>query len=431
MIAFLSFVITCILTSFFYFPIEFSFLPGINTKMILAVIGILFFVMTELQRKEFRIHRDLLIIVVFAIIVSILGTLSMVVNGTNDTAYATYIISMLVWLSSAYCVCCIIKIVEGNLSIRSVFTYVTIVCVVQCVLALLIDNYPGIKSFVDAYINQDQLFLNKVDRLYGIGASLDTAGARFSACLVMIAVLANEQSTENRFVSYLYLLAFVFISIIGNMIARTTSVGVLLGVGYLMLMTLGRRNGFLVIRRLITILVVAVPICFLLYNNNSEFRQLLRFGFEGFFSLFEEGEWAVSSNEKLQTMVVFPETLKTWIIGDGYFDSPNSDMSFLGELTNSGYYMDTDIGYLRFIFYFGLMGLFSFIFFFFVIARVCCKFYPSYGLSIVLILVVGLIVWLKVSTDMFLVFALFLATGFVNYTDDDHKIDSNTSNELT
>lgn len=60
-------------------------------------------------------------------------------------------------------------------------------------------------------------------------------------------------------------------------------------------------------------------------------------------------------------MYVFPDNLKTWIIGDGYFSNPyNTDPFYIGTRSR-GYYMGTDVGYLRFIFYFGLIGLSAFI----------------------------------------------------------------------
>lgn len=80
----------------------------------------------------------------------------------------------------------------------------TFTCVLQCTLALLIDNVDSVKILVDQYISQATIaeneFLNEVKRLYGIGAALDPAGTRFSIVLLAIAtVLANDISgTKNN-----------------------------------------------------------------------------------------------------------------------------------------------------------------------------------------------------------------------------------------
>ena len=75
---------------------------------------------------------------------------------------------------------------------------------------------------------------------------------------------------------------------------------------------------------------------------------------------------------------------------------------------HGGYYMSTDIGYLRFIFYFGVVGLLAFSYFFYRWFCVCYKRAKSDGWLFFLFLLLNFAVWFKVSTDIFLVFALFL-----------------------
>ena len=70
--------------------------------------------------------------------------------------------------------------------------------------------------------------------------------------------------------------------------------------------------------------------------------------------------------------------------------------------------MGTDIGYLRFIFYFGMIGLSMFILYFYKVAKACMTRFPKYTTMFGLVLAINMIVWLKVSTDIFLVFAIFL-----------------------
>jgi len=58
----------------------------------------------------------------------------------------------------------------------------------------------------------------------------------------------------------------------------------------------------------------------------------------------------------LRAWSCFPTIFKTWCLGDGFFIDTTQDPWYVGP-TYKGYYMNTDIGYLRFIFYFGLIGL--------------------------------------------------------------------------
>ena len=81
-------------------------------------------------------------------------------------------------------------------------------------------------------------------RLYGIGAALDTAGVRFSIVLLLIAYLLceNEDVKQAKWKVFVYLFAFFVIAVIGNMISRTPSVGLLLGIAYLDVYKRQQRN---------------------------------------------------------------------------------------------------------------------------------------------------------------------------------------------
>lgn len=214
-----------------------------------------------------------------------------------------------------------------------------------------------------------------------------------------------------------YLSAFMFISIVGNMIARTTTIGIALSVVYLLILTrpfslssigkyksLWRMSGIM--------LVIAVCCSILFYNISPAFKQNLRFAFEGFFSLAEKGTWEVNSNEILKNMVVFPDEIKTWVIGNGYFDNPYDREPYYTGIRWHGYYQNTDIGYLRFIFYFGIFGLITFMAYFIKVALTCRKRLPETGSLFLMFLLLNFTIWCKVSTDIFLVFALFLCLPY-------------------
>ena len=403
-----------ILTSFFYFPFYTSLLPGgLNTKMVMAVVGLLIGVMKMLSSRTADLNKTFFMLSVYAIIVSLVCGFSVTYNNTADTAYVLYVMSMWTWLGGAYAVCNIIKSVHGKLSITLVANYLIGVCVFQCVMALIIDSVTSVQKIVDTYVLMGQEFNKSVNRLYSVGAHLDTAGLRFSLVLVLLAhILLKIQKTTYKKWLWLYLLAYVIIIVIGNMMARTTSVGLVLSLIYLVINSgLYKLELLPTTRKLWTwigiIMLLIVPFLFYKYNTDVNFYKDIRFAFEGFFAIYEDGEWEVGSNTTLKNMIVFPDNLKTWIIGDGYFGNPKGDPNYLGEITG-GYYMGTDIGYLRLIFYMGLTGLFAFSLFMCKAAQMCIERFKGYRMMILLLLSVHFIVWLKVSTDCFLIFALLL-----------------------
>lgn len=408
-----------ILTSCFFFPFEFYALPGINTKMVLALLGILFAAFRLAQKRSLCIPREMLWLTITASAVSLIALLSITLNRTPDTTYVSYLVSFFVWLSAAYAVCFVIKQIHGGLTVRLCLDYLVAVCVFQCIAALLIDQVIPVRLFVDRYFALDQSLLHSIKRLYGIGASLDVAGARFSTVLAALGVLLSEINTPlpaRRRTGYI--IAFLVISVIGNMIARTTLIGTIIGAGVILFGLLFRpsapeRTGQSAsIFTWIVTLTLVVTLCVILYNTVPTARRLFRFGFEGFFSLAEKGHWETSSTDKLtQSMVVFPETLHTWLIGDGYFMNSRYDENYLGDATIYGFYMGTDIGYLRFIFYFGIIGLIPMMGVIVYSAVACMRHFRTERLLFLMVLAVGLVVWFKVSTDIFCFFSLFLSAA--------------------
>ena len=207
----------------------------------------------------------------------------------------------------------------------------------------------------------------------------------------------------------MYIMMFVFITVVGSMISRTTSVGALVAIAYIIYATgiLSNTIKLINIRLwsiLIGITVIFVLFCIYLYNHVPAANNLFLFGFEGLINWLETGVWSTHSTDILQNMWIFPETFKTWVIGDGYFVDPNHPGS---------YYMMTDIGYCRFIFYCGLTGLIAFSILFVYIAIACYQRFSEFKHLFLILLLLEFVIWAKVSTDIFLVFALFLCIPMI------------------
>ena len=407
------------LTSMFFFPFEFTFLPGINTKMAMAAVGLVLFALDLAKGRAASLDRSFFLLSFLAALVSLAAFASAVINHTNDYTYASYIVSMWVWMGGAYVVVSAIKWVHGEATVEIVGNYLIAVCVMQCGLAIMIDSLPWFKELVNhwvlglGFVEND--VLEKANRLYGIGCSLDVAGTRFSCVLVIITFMSLKiAGTEKKRWIWLYLISFFVISVVGNIIARTTIVGVGMAVlvwliGAIAVRQAETRRFF--ISRWLAVLITAIIVCTVLYIESPVFKDNFRFGFEGFFSLFETGKWETNSNNILKNMIVFPDNLHTWLVGDGYLENPyRRDINYVGP-NFGGYYMATDIGYLRFIFYFGLVGLLLFCAYMVACANELMKRFPAYSWMFFCILLINLIVWMKVSTDIFVVMAIFLCVS--------------------
>ena len=307
--------------------------------------------------------------------------------------------------------------VHGCASVNLVSKYLIAVAVIQCLLAVLIDLVPFVKDVVNSYVvGFASMYsagegLEKAGRLYGIGAALDVAGTRFCVILSIIGIMIYETyQLNNKKQTILYLILFVILLVIGSMISRTTGIGLIFICLYMIFMFRYSKTNIGLYGIITISLIALITVVLILYNTNTFFNENLRFAFEGLFNYLETGQWRLSSTDTLQEMYVFPESLKTWIIGDGYFNEPYYyDPYYVGITKNNGlFYMGTDVGYIRFIYYFGVSGLLAFIMYFIVNAYHCVSDFPKKKWIFFAILMMNFIVWFKVATDIFCIFALFL-----------------------
>lgn len=409
-------IILGVILSFYLFPIGFTFLPpAINTKMILAVLGTVVFIFDNIRIYDLRINLNLVASILIAICFSIICYFAADYNYSDDYSYATYLGSFFVWLSGAYFVGWSFRHFYGEFSFRQLAYYLIAVCVTQCILALLIDNLPFLKVAVDAVVLQGQEFLDDIDRLYGIGASLDTAGVRFSVVLIIAAslLMRDEHVRSNSRIYFLILMSFFIIGIVGNMISRTTVLGFGIGFFYLIyssgvFKSIIQKNSIKTALIFIVVLSFIIFFAVFIYNNSAEYRTSLRFAFEGFFNWFETGEWRTSSTDKLnKEMWIWPQDTKSWLIGTGVFGN---------------FVYSTDIGYCRFILYSGLIGFCTFALLFVYNAIAFKIKVPHYGTMFLFFGALAFIIWLKVATDIFFIFALFYCIDSFSVQNDEHLI---------
>lgn len=395
-------ILAGITVSFFYFPLQFTFLPAIlNTKNQMAVLGLLFYFFDASRKRDSYSRRtDLGGALLWATVYSLWNFISVSINSSDDYSYATYISSAAVWFLAAYGAVGCVRRVHGNVSIRLITMYLAAVCAFQCLMAIWIDRNEAVRLIVDTYTYQGQDFMHEVNRLYGLGAMLDTAGVRFALVLILISfvLVVDEKVKFSKSWLWSLILCFMVISSLGNMISRTTTTGAVFALLVLLFSTglyrlvLVKGNGKLY-GVLGLALVVGVSIFVYLYNNDPWYYQQFRFAFEGFFNWVETGEWRTGSTDKLNAeMWIWPKTLDGWILGTGRFG-----------LWGFG----TDIGYCRLILYSGVIGFSIFSLFFVYNAFNFYGRYPRYKNMFLIFLAMSFIIWVKVSTDLFVIYAIF------------------------
>lgn len=404
----ISGILIAIVCSLYYFPISLQILPSVNSKMVVAALGLAFFGWERLKRKSLSVREDLFLVLCLGLVFSLSSYFSVVYNSTDDMIFATYFVSMCVWLGGAYCVVYLLRRMYGEVSLELVILYLGMMCAGQCVIAVMIDNIPVLQHAVNNTITGiDPEYFKKNPRLYGIGAGFDTAGIRFSCVLLGLSYLIKKSASLAR--KNFYILLFLIIGIVGNMISRTTVVGIAVACGYLLLSSISLHKITIIVtgQKVLWIiggcimLVVLYYVGVYMYNTMPDVRSTFEYGFEGFINLVENGTFSTHSSSLLLSHIgdIWPDNAKTWIIGDGYFADPYDPNKF---------YMGTDMGYVRFFFYCGVLGFAFFLLYFIGCTYVLCRRWSHLTLFFIFLLITQLIVWVKIPTDIFCFYALLL-----------------------
>lgn len=402
----LSIIILAIICSCYYFPITLNVLPSVNSKMFIAALGLLVFVWEHVKNRAPSIRKEMFPVLILGLLFSLSSYFSVAYNSTNDFVYATYFVSMSVWLGGAYFVIYMLRKVYGTVTLKTICFYLAIMCAGHCILAVIIDNVPILADMIDTvFVQVEKEYFEKNPRLYSIGVGFDTAGIRFSCVLLGTAYLIKKAVTnaERNF----YIVLFLIIGSIGNMISRTTVVGLAVACvylffsfGYWLKARLSLKNILWVVGSFLLVISL-IYVGNYLYANSQGFRDSFDYGFEGFINLYHTGSFSTHSSDLLVNSIgdILPDNVKTWIIGDGYFADPFDPRFF---------YMGTDMGYIRFIFYCGIIGLAVFLAYFICCTYVLCKREKNLNFFFLCLFIIQLIVWIKIPTDIFCFYALIL-----------------------
>jgi hypothetical protein len=243
-------------------------------------------------------------------------------------------------------------------------------------------------------------------RFIGFGSTYFGAGVMNGMALILLSYLFNA---KKRTTSQIIWFSFQYIIILGfgMMMARTTIIGFIISFIYLLIpsnLILSKQilsNKFRFITSILLIIIIsllllsyAFPKYFEILNNVS------KFAFEMFYNYSNKGNLETVSTNRMIEMYIFPDNWKTWLIGDGYFVSPD----------NNGYYMHIDIGHLRLIYYFGIIGLISYFAFQFYSIKILIHSTDNKKLKFVFMLIFLYLIILnfKGFTDLFFILILFL-----------------------
>lgn len=334
---------------------EFVFIPfGVNRFF--GVLGLfVFFADAKAKHKIINSSRASLKKIIKTLIpVVVLSFVSLVLNGTSDIYFPKYTLSIILGFFAAYFWAYLLYKFYSEVDINTICNYYTTVVVLFVAIAFICFLQPSVYDTLVSYERIDEIALISMERtegtrLIGIGANFFAAAVINGTLLILLAayIVSYNHSTKHMVV---LIVSYALITVLGMMMVRTTLFGALLGFVIILINIISSTRKFFKITGSLLIILILLFIMldtFGMYSSDK-MDTLTSFGFEMFENKQQNGgKFETSSMHSLYRMWnTIPSDIKTWIIGDGLWE----DHGF--------YYKNVDLGYLRNLWYFGLLGSF-------------------------------------------------------------------------
>lgn len=219
---------------------------------------------------------------------------------------------------------------------------------INIILAIFLDLSIGVIRYIFPQINEllgllnhigkiEEIFIKDRSRLIGYGASFFPAGIVSSIALFLIIFLQRQKER------ILYWLLYFIIFFICLFTSRVVIIGMALSILYYL-----ESKKYFIKRFMklgISFILISIGINFLIFIDMKD-NRIYQWAFELF---LKKGE-SYSTNVLKQMWYIIPNRISTWIFGDGKW-----------AIEDGTYYMHTDVGYLRLIWYSGITGVIFFL----------------------------------------------------------------------
>ena len=305
----------------------------------------------------------------YPVLMSLFKVLSSVVNTITENTFIIFPFQVIYLLLLSYCIYYITKRFCKVISFYVITRYFLMTLVVQSVIAIVMFVNQPICLFlfdlqgIDLTSRVIKMYFGV--RLIGLGCFYFGAGAIYG--LGLIAIMPFMLKAKNKQQLIKLILLYVYIFIVGIFFARTAMIGCVFSIVYLIFCILIPKmcnKVFLVFRQFIIYLTVFGIALVFIYTSSPKLQEdygdIIDFGFEAFINLVENGELSTASSDGLTEyhLSIWPQNQKTYYIGDMRWTKGDS------------YYGDSDVGYVRLLFYFGVPGVILFLLYQYSIVRI-------------------------------------------------------------
>ncbi len=340
--------------------ISFVFLP-VGIRSIMALLGLIVFV----KKKDFRnfISSKVIKLSFFMLAIGVaISFISIFANNTRDFYYLLFLVSQLNTLFASLFLIYIFAI-KFKLNTSQVIDFTITAIFLFALSGIIFFINPNLQETANSMLAASSSYAKEFEegvkfRLLSFGPKFFGAGVISGLGLILIVYrfCTANLSVIKKFIFTAFYLIILFGGIFA---ARTTLIG--FAVSVMTYIYFAKLFSFKNIAILVSITLLLVSTTSYLMNNSERLGigALTKFGFEMINNFEANKGLQTNSTNDLISMIKFPKRFTTYILGDGFFTDPQTGY----------FYQDTDIGYLRIIYYSGIFSLITLLIFFLQIFR--------------------------------------------------------------
>lgn len=280
----------------------------------------------------------------------ILAIIIPIAHGTNDFTYIPLLIGLILsLLRGIFLIYNFYYIFRERSSFDLYIKFFLLSCVIYVLFSIIFIVLPGFKEFW--FNNIIMPFEQNSYIAYKFRYGFDGFAAFGAASIFSIAILLNsylligstlnKRDFRNNLFSYLLILIGCFLY------GRITVFAIVLSIMYMLLFCKNKKR---LIKIFLHLLLATVIIYFTLHQLskvNDDIKIWMNWAFEFINSIINNNIGETYSVKHMFEDMYFLPSIKTILIGDGRYT----------EADGIGYYMHTDVGFLRPILLFGIVGL--------------------------------------------------------------------------
>lgn len=345
-----------ILLTFMYI-FAFRIYSVIDSAVIVGFILTVFIIVN----KEYRNYiiktiknRNVFRLVICMIVLTIWSIIVLIINQSLDYTYIKTLIHLYITIAIGYELIGYFKYKNRK---TELVNYIIISFIIQSILQWVFFIFPDFSKLFNIFRTESMIFNNiKYSGYRGIAIASSGFFALSSAYGLAAILYITKYNTlfQNKVLKILMFLLmysgtffagrtgfvalpFVLFIVVFKLIKRRKEI----------ISKLNKKNILIIISFMLAV-CLTMSIIYAITSKNEKFSKMYSYAFELVNNIFSGKGVTTSSTDKLIKMYDRNFSIKTLIVGDGKYTVENEGIK--------AYYMNTDVGYYRKVFYFGIIG---------------------------------------------------------------------------